>query len=249
MKKQEIQENTLADFPSGTKFWRLKYCESAAEAWEEYNKIIKNEKSMLNIIKEEAPYIFLSDGQKFYYNHPELTNFTFENIIHGLHRQERFVGQLDNRWSVARHVLLVHQLVYNAESSEVELKQAIHHDDPEAILGDIPTPFKTLLPGYRDIYHCLEKVISKQFSITLNPLFDIVKQADSFAMCLEWGMLYGGAWSRNTIKLIAKYKRRYDYNIDDYILGIQSASQDAISSDIYDFFKEYENRKVEAEVC
>lgn len=83
---------------------------------------------------------------------PEGYDFPIEEIAIGLARQPRFSGQTITavgNWyaglSVAQHSTRVSRLV----PPEIAL-QALLHDAHEAYIGDASTPWKDVVPGYRE---------------------------------------------------------------------------------------------------
>ena len=104
--------------------------------------------------------IMLASGALFDLMDPEGSDFTLQDIAHGLGRVCRFAGQTNRFYSVAEHCFHVARLV------PVELaRAALLHDASEAFIGDVTRPLKALLPDYRKIEQRIEDAISDRFLI------------------------------------------------------------------------------------
>lgn len=103
-----------------------------------------------------------------------------EDIAHGLANTARFAGQLPKLYSVAQHSFHV------AQSASIENRlAALLHDASEAYLGDMPSPFKKMLPDYKVQEDRLMKVIAKKFGFDY-PLHPEIKKIDGELLNLEW---------------------------------------------------------------
>jgi hypothetical protein len=103
-----------------------------------------------------------------------------EDIAHGLANTARFAGQLPVLYSVAQHSFHVAQ----SALKENQLA-ALLHDASEAYLGDMPSPFKKLLPDFKDYEDKLMKVIAKKFGFEY-PLNSEIKKIDNDYLNMEW---------------------------------------------------------------
>lgn len=110
---------------------------------------------------------------------PDPEQFTLEDIFRALLNVPRFGGHTEHFYSVAMHSYNVAQLLPD------HLKfQGIMHDATEAFIGDMPTPFKKLLPDYKKAETRLWEAIATKFEI--DPVLDpLVKQADGVALIHE----------------------------------------------------------------
>lgn len=103
-----------------------------------------------------------------------------EDIAHGLSHTPRFGGQLDRFLSVAQHCCLV------AASVADEYKMAaLLHDASEAYLGDMPSPFKKLMPDFVLHENRIMHVIAEKYGFEF-PLHKEVKAADAKMLGVEW---------------------------------------------------------------
>ena len=103
-----------------------------------------------------------------------------EDIAHGLANTPRWAGQLNGFLSVAQHACLV------ASEVDAEFKlAALLHDASEAYLGDMPSPFKKLMPDFAAHENRLMKIIAEKYGFEF-PLSKEIKQADYKLLKVEW---------------------------------------------------------------
>lgn len=79
----------------------------------------------------------------------------FHDVANSLARINRFCGNFDSI-SVLQHVVLVAHLVEAMGGTLIEQIAALHHDDCEVIIGDIPSPIKQICP---DIVAVEDKIL------------------------------------------------------------------------------------------
>lgn len=103
-----------------------------------------------------------------------------EDIAHALAYTPRFGGHLPLPYSVAQHS------VHVMEQCKPDLQlAALLHDASEAYIGDMPSPFKKLMPDYKKLEANLMKVIAKKFGFEY-PLHPEIKDADYALLSIEW---------------------------------------------------------------
>lgn len=122
--------------------------------------------------------IMLHSGRLFDLEHPEASEFTIDDIAHGLAHTCRYAGQCDGFYSVAEHSVLVSQVVPFAKLA------ALFHDATEAFIGDVSGPLKRLLPEYRTIEKRIALAIYEHLGIEWPVPFE-VKRADCSVMAAE----------------------------------------------------------------
>jgi 5'-deoxynucleotidase YfbR-like HD superfamily hydrolase len=119
----------------------------------------------------------------------DLANFTtdmvnMKDIAEGLSRLPRFNGQTIRPYSVAEHSLMVYQIVNAMGFGPEVCMQALMHDATEAFTGDIPAPFKFLVPDIEEAEERLWGVIADATGI--NPhMHPVIKDADWIALYVE----------------------------------------------------------------
>lgn len=111
----------------------------------------------VNVAK--GPTIMLASGRHFDFLDPDGSEFTIEDIAHGLAHVCRYAGQCREFYSVAEHSILVASVVDDFAY------EALLHDAAEAFIGDITRPLKQLLPDFKAIEASVEGAIVRRFGI------------------------------------------------------------------------------------
>lgn len=166
----------------------------------------------------EGNYIETVSGKQIAIPHTDPTQIDIFDIAHALSYAPRFAGHTKVFYSVAEHSINVARLV------EKEHKlQALLHDATEAYLCDIPTPFKAMMPEYKNMEGWLWKAISERFGVPYE-LHPSVKEADAIMLMTERDAmkpLHGDWGVREQIKRVpfqklknneVKDKFLYDYS-------------------------------------
>jgi len=125
------------------------------------------------------PYIHTFHGRRIYVRDPDLNEtIHLEDVAHGLARISRFTGQTSHRYSVASHCLMVADLLPTPLHAS-----GLVHDAVEAILGDVSSPLKSLLPEYRALQTRWEDAMSVRWGVLLAG--PEIKKADWLAYTIE----------------------------------------------------------------
>jgi 5'-deoxynucleotidase YfbR-like HD superfamily hydrolase len=130
---------------------------------------------------------------------PSPLDVEIEDIAHGLARVARWNGQTIglHAFSVAQHTLLVDAIAAKtAPELGAEGRLALLlHDAPEYVIGDMITPFKSLLAGdYRAVEARLLEAIHRRFGVPVplaGKLTAAIKAADTIAAYFEATRLAG----------------------------------------------------------
>ena len=124
---------------------------------------------------------------------PSPLDVELSDIAHGLARVARWNGQTqgDYPFSVAQHSVLVLEL-FRAANRDTDPRARLYtllHDAPEYVMGDIISPFKTVMGGnYKEVENRLLVAIYLRFSLGAVPpaaLQKQIKRADKEAAYLE----------------------------------------------------------------
>lgn len=130
---------------------------------------------------------------------PSPLDVEISDIAHGLARVARWNGQTigPHAFSVAQHSLLVEAIFCaqaRAPSPEARLA-ALLHDAPEYVIGDMISPFKSVVGGgYKECEKRLQRAIHLRFSLPSElpaGLVRDIKRADQVAAYFEATHLAG----------------------------------------------------------
>ncbi|MBL4785417.1 MAG: HD family hydrolase [Cohaesibacteraceae bacterium] len=130
---------------------------------------------------------------------PSPLDVEIEDIAHGLARVARWNGQTagDHAFSVAQHSIIVEEILVQTKpdiSARWRLA-ALMHDAPEYVIGDMISPFKTVMGGD---YTSIEKRLQDAIHIRCNlpreippGIYKIIKRADVVSAYYEATLLAG----------------------------------------------------------
>jgi 5'-deoxynucleotidase YfbR-like HD superfamily hydrolase len=130
---------------------------------------------------------------------PSPLDIEITDIAHGLARVARWNGQTagDHAFSVAQHSLLV-EAIYSRQAKDASPNQqlaALLHDAPEYVIGDMISPFKSVVGGgYKAVEERLQRSIHISFCLPAEigeKLKKDIKRADQVAAYFEATMLAG----------------------------------------------------------
>ncbi|MEI9411066.1 HD family hydrolase [Mesorhizobium salmacidum] len=130
---------------------------------------------------------------------PSPLDIEISDIAHGLARVARWNGQTsgEHAFSVAQHSLLVEALFNELvpQASADDQLAALLHDAPEYVIGDMISPFKSVMGGsYKDCELRLQRAIHLRFSLPPEPAASLrkeIKRADQIAAYFEATLLAG----------------------------------------------------------
>lgn len=123
--------------------------------------------------------ILLTSGNYFFFDDPDGSRFTIDDIATSLSRLCRFNGHGKSFYSVAQHSILVSEIV----PQELAM-QGLFHDAVEAFIGDMTKPLKNLFPGFKELETRIEKSIFPRLGLP-EELDPRVKMADLVALATE----------------------------------------------------------------
>ena len=130
---------------------------------------------------------------------PSPLDVEISDIAHGLARVARWNGQTrgDHAFSVAQHCLVVEEIFRrcNTSCSADALQMTLLHDAPEYVIGDMISPFKSVVGGgYKAVEQRLEAAIHLRFGLPPHASRDLkalIKKADTIAAFFEATELAG----------------------------------------------------------
>lgn len=128
-----------------------------------------------------GPQIRLRSGAWFDLLDPASSDFTIDDIAHGLAHTCRYAGQADGFYSVAEHSIFVSEVASGHEYA------ALLHDAAEAFIGDVTRPLKQLLPEYKRLEKSIEEAIFARFGV--DRVHPDVKKADLEVLAAEQAQL------------------------------------------------------------
>ncbi|MFL1908361.1 HD family hydrolase [Plesiomonas shigelloides] len=124
-------------------------------------------------------YINTQSGRHFNYQRPRAEDICIDDIATALSHECRFAGHTEQFYSVAQHSVLVSTML----PPELAL-EGLLHDAMEAYYKDIPTPLKSLMPGYKKLEAECDAIIRNMFNLppAMSPQ---VKHCDLIALATE----------------------------------------------------------------
>lgn len=128
---------------------------------------------------------------------PSPLDIEVEDIAHGLARVARWNGQTrgEHAFSVAQHSLIVEAIVGRGEADPRWRLAALLHDGPEYVIGDMISPFKSVVGGdYKAVEKRLQVAIHRRFGLPteLPTLLEaMIKRADRLSAYHEATLLAG----------------------------------------------------------
>ena len=122
--------------------------------------------------------------------HPSPAMIRLEDVAQGLATEGRYGGFLaidgefiDGIFCVAQHAVYVSYLV--GDDPEAEFT-ALHHDDSEGILHDMPTPAKRQLPDFQTMENKMQNACYTRFGCVTTPeIMNLVHKADFECLMME----------------------------------------------------------------
>ncbi len=132
---------------------------------------------------------------------PSPVDIEVDDIAHGLARVARWNGQTlgDHAFSVAQHSVIVEEICGRLDPRlpAADRLMALHHDAAEYVIGDMISPFKTVLgDSYKDVENRLTEAIHVRFGLPARlpaKLKKLIKRADHICAWHEATQLAGFA--------------------------------------------------------
>jgi len=122
-------------------------------------------------------------------NRPDPATIRLTDIAHALSNICRYGGHCEHFYSVAQHAIFCAERVRRQGGSRIKQLGALHHDDSEAFLGDIPRPLKPLLgAAYKRLTDRMDRAIVDALELPFDPeMFhdEQIKAADNWSLFVE----------------------------------------------------------------
>lgn len=129
----------------------------------------------------------------FDYEDPSNSTMTVPEMANALSNICRWAGHVKFFFSVAAHANLVANIVWAETSDPFKAYVGLHHDDHEAVRGDIPTPRKRYLKKHGQLFKGEQEIQDKWIYGTLlgldwpfsDEVWEPVQKADRIALLTE----------------------------------------------------------------
>lgn len=120
-----------------------------------------------------------ASGIRFQFLNPPPDQIDVNDVALALSRTCRYGGHTKRFYSVAEHCCLMSDWVLKQPWGNPLLAlTALHHDDAEAYIGDLPRPCKQNIPQFKAVETNIEAAIALKFG-TQYPFQDWLKTADT----------------------------------------------------------------------
>lgn len=116
----------------------------------------------IKFLENGHPYMAIHGGARVDLIEPDPACFEVESLAFALAREHRYCGNY-GEYSVAQHAVLVSQVVDLLGGEQSVILAGLHHDDSEAVTGDLPSPVKVLCPDFKELENRVNKAISLRF--------------------------------------------------------------------------------------
>ncbi len=128
-------------------------------------------------------------GQGFDPFNPDPRDVRLDDIAHHLSMMGRYGGAAPVFYSVAKHAMMV-AIVWRITKNASWTLWALHHDSPEAYIGDIRRPIKQAIPDFSEletkVWCAIETGLDlPQLGDELKACTDLIHEADDMALAAE----------------------------------------------------------------
>lgn len=133
---------------------------------------------MSDLQARKGDWMALASGRQFWPLDPRPEDIHAEDIAHHLGMICRYGGATKFHFPVAQHAVLICRWLRYVGADPMTQAWGLHHDDPEAFIGDVIRPIKPDLAAYSPIEANLMAVIAQRFGLT-GEMPALVKEADN----------------------------------------------------------------------
>lgn len=117
-------------------------------------------------------------GRRFNFKNTHPDEIHIEDIATVLPRLCRYNGHTRRWYSVAEHACLLSDWVMEQGGTALDGLTALHHDNAEYIIGDLPSPIKAGMSQFKEVEAQIECAMAEKFN-TIWPLPPWLKEADT----------------------------------------------------------------------
>jgi hypothetical protein len=139
--------------------------------------------------QQTSTSIFVVSGRYFDVIRPDPADVLAWDIAWSLSGQNRFVHHTMVPWDVVSHTGLVYMLAMQdlkGAISNADKLGLLLHDAPEAYIGDMSRPLKSVMPKFQEIEHAILVAILTRFGLRHDQIdWDLVKRYDNQALWIE----------------------------------------------------------------
>lgn len=148
--------------------------------------VLERDEGTMYTDEQKAPeadvYMALRGGRKVYLRCPNPDVFDPYLDAYSLAAENRYGGNY-GQYSVAQHCVLVARCVAAMGGTPDQVLGGLHHEDSEAVTGDLPQPVKSLCPDFKALEDRLQRAADRHYGIDSKQ--PIVKEADRIVFCAE----------------------------------------------------------------
>jgi len=139
-----------------------------------------------------------ASGMQFAFMNPEPYMIRLEDIALALSRTCRYGGHTKRFYSVAEHCCLMSDFVLHTGGEPLAAFTALHHDDAEAYIGDLPRPAKQNMPQFKGVETGIDRVVAERFG-SIYPFPDWLKELDTRILVDERAQVINPSMNQWTI--------------------------------------------------
>lgn len=144
-----------------------------------------------------------ASGVKFQFMNPKAHQIVLEDVALALSRTCRYGGHSKRFYSVAEHTILMSDWVLKQPwGTPLDALTALHHDDAEAYIGDLPRPCKQNIPQFKAVEEGIDEVVAERFQ-TQYPFPGWLKTADTAILLDERAQIMspsGNSWAIDKLR-------------------------------------------------
>lgn len=135
------------------------------------------------MIERKGNWFQTYTGKKFYLLDPQVDDISIIDIAHALSNKCRGGGHTTFFYSVAQHSINIVKYLKQQNAEAKILLAALLHDASEAYVPDVPSPFKPLIRGFKEIENRVQEVIWDAFNLEIyEEEYAIIKRADKLLL-------------------------------------------------------------------